>query len=62
MYNFLSDAIHIATMLQCSATDSECIVDLGLKELAGLVRVGQAEGLSDGLGQHLLKDSTGWRA
>ena len=28
-------------------TDSKGIVDLGLEELAGLVRVGQAEGLSD---------------
>ncbi len=51
-----------STLWQCLATDSERVVDLGLKELAGLVRVGQAEGLSDSLGQHLLQDRAGWRA
>ena len=42
-------------------TDAEGIVDLGLEKLAGLVRVGQAKGLGDGLGQDLLQDGTSRR-
>ena len=41
---------------------SECIVDLTLKKMGCLIGVGEAQGLSDSLGQDLLQDGTGRRS